>query len=103
LLDTGDPAGARRAAERALSLEPESVTPRLLLADALIECGSEQDLSRAVTLLTEARERAARWADWDQGDLGVELLRPAPRHFERLERKLAEAAAVLPGSARGLE
>jgi len=103
LLDTGDPAGARRAAERALSLEPESVTPRLLLADALIECGSEQDLSRAVTLLTEARERAARWADWDQGDLGVELLRPDPRHFERLERKLAEAAAVLPGSARGLE
>jgi O-antigen ligase len=91
LLDTGDPAGARRAAERALALEPESVLPRLLLADALIEGGSDAGRRRAAELLAEGRERATRWSDWSEGSYGRELLAPAPSVFDRLQRKLESA------------
>jgi tetratricopeptide (TPR) repeat protein len=92
LLDTGDAAGARRAAERALAIEPEAVLPRLLLADAWIESGSEQDLRRAEALIVESRERAASWSSWSEGAYGRELLVPDPGVFERLERKLEAAA-----------
>jgi predicted Zn-dependent protease len=89
LLDTGDAAGARRAAERALMIEPESVLPRLLLADALIAGGSVEGRRRARELLTDSRERAAEWSSWSDGSYGRQLLVPEPRVFERLERKLA--------------
>lgn len=60
LLDAADPAGARRAAERALDIEPEAVAPRLLLARAMLENG---DPERALRLIEEleslARQHAA--------------------------------------------
>ena len=93
LVDMGDPAGARRAAERALALEPEAVLPRLVLADAMLESGSPDGLVRAAAVLEEARERASRWSTWNENDYGRKLLVPEERHFERLERKLARASS----------
>lgn len=52
LLDSGDPAGARRAAERALEIEPKAATPRLLMARALLDAG---DPDRAMQWLESAR------------------------------------------------
>jgi predicted Zn-dependent protease len=101
LIDTGDAAGARRAAERALAIEPEAVLPRLLLADAFLETGSNADLRRAAELLADARERAATWSGWSDGFYGRQLLRPDPRIFERLERKLADTSEPRPREAPG--
>lgn len=62
LLAAGDEPGARRAAERALALEPESVRPRLLLA-AIVEASRvENSAARAARLRNDAKERADRWA-----------------------------------------
>jgi hypothetical protein len=91
LLDTGDPAGARRAAEQALALEPEAVVPRLLLADASIEEGRAGGLVRARELLADARARAARWSSWDENEYGRRLLSPDPAILARLEAKLVAA------------
>ncbi len=95
LIDTGDPAGARRAAERALALEPEAVSPRLLLADAFLSRGSKGDLPRALELVAEARARAQAWAgsDFEDEPYARRLLQPEPRFFERLEGRLAAAGA----------
>lgn len=70
LLVTGDPAGAARAAERALEIEPRSVLPRLLLAEALVEQGAGG--RRALALIDEAERLAADHA-------GVERT----SHYER--------------------
>ena len=95
----GDPAEARRAAERALDLEPEAVLPRLLLADALIEGGGSGDLQRAAALLEEARERAVDREATIDGSYTWRLLHLDPRVLERLDSKLREA---LDGSATEL-
>ena len=59
LLEAGDPTGARRAAEKALEIEPEAAVPRLLLARAMLETGEPE---RALQLIDEleslAREHA---------------------------------------------
>jgi O-antigen ligase len=97
LLDNGDAAGARRAAERALALEPESVQPRLVLAAALLSGPPTDSSQRAKSLLAEAEERARRWADrapW--GYYADQLLRPEPRMFDRVRSKLAAAQAAVP-------
>jgi len=99
LLDTGDPVGARRAAERALSIEPEAALPRLLLADAFIEFGSESDLHTAGWLLEEAAERAERWKAWKAEGYGRELLTVVPSTAERLQRKLRTAESDLASSS----
>jgi hypothetical protein len=63
LLRAADPAGARRAAERALAIEPNSVPARLLLAQAIAANGTADAASRAERILEEARGIAARWTD----------------------------------------
>jgi hypothetical protein len=89
LLDTGDPAGARLAAERALAIEPEAVLPRLLLADALIETRTEDGLERAALLLEEAQGKARRWADWAREPYARLLLGLDRSALERLQQKIA--------------
>ena len=91
LLDAGDPAGARRQAERALALEPEAVVPRLLLADALLAAGNAEGTVRARRLVDEARERAATRSNEDEAPYARDLLHPAPRIFEAVERHLVTA------------
>ena len=60
LLQAGDPAGARRAAERALRIEPRSATPRLVLAEAILREGGPPAADRARQLVDEAEALALR-------------------------------------------
>lgn len=62
LRGSGDPEGARRAAERALRLEPSSIAPRLVLAASLLDTGARTAPSRALALVDEAEALAARFA-----------------------------------------
>lgn len=56
LLSTGDPEGARRAAERALRIEPRAAAPRVVLAEALLATEGERASKRALALVAEAEE-----------------------------------------------
>jgi O-antigen ligase len=60
LYQAGDPAGARREAERALRIEPRAATPRLSLARAILEEEGPQGTARARRLLDEAASLALR-------------------------------------------
>lgn len=53
-LQTGDPAGARRAVERALRIEPGSAVPRIWLARALLQEDGAKAITRARSLVEEA-------------------------------------------------
>jgi tetratricopeptide (TPR) repeat protein len=64
LLRAGDPAGARRAAEQALRIEPEAALPRLLLAESILAEGAPGSRERAERILEEAEAKARRWAAW---------------------------------------
>jgi len=101
LLEAGDPAGARRAAERALELEPESVVPRLLLAEALLEQGGPDAPARAERLVAEAQAKFEQWADWQSaGRYARELLRPNPMLLDEIRRRLAEVRETEPPEPR---
>jgi tetratricopeptide (TPR) repeat protein len=92
LMDTDDPAGARRAAERALALEPEAVVPRLLLADALLSSGAT-DPSKVERLLDEAVAKSDRWrAHLDDGLYAGELLRLDTTRLDRLRERASGSA-----------
>jgi O-antigen ligase len=56
LLSTGDSEGARRAAERALRIEPRAPAPRVVLAEALLATEGDRARDRALELLAEAEE-----------------------------------------------
>jgi hypothetical protein len=103
LLNRRDLAGARRAAERALAIEPEAVSPRLILTAAFIKSGSADDLRRGAAQLADARERAETWAHWKGGSYGRDLLRPDPRDFAWLERELAAARERSPRQPQVME
>ena len=62
LLSTADWTGARRAAERALRIEPEAIPPRLLLAEAALSRGGPDGIGLAERELAEAENRDRRWA-----------------------------------------
>ena len=89
LLELGDPLGARRAAERALFLEPEAVLPRLVLAEALIDGEGASAGRRASELMREAEEQAGRWAEWAGDPQASTLLGLDRKQFERLRLKIA--------------
>ena len=91
LLDASDPAGARRAAEQALRIEPEAVPARLLLAESLLAEGGAGARESAARLLAEAEARARRWAAWPKEssyEQNLLTLDPARARAirERLER-----------------
>jgi len=93
LLDTGEPGGARRAAERALALEPNSVLPRLMLAGALVAQGGQTERNRVETLLREARAAAESGTDWvDRSDYAREMLTLDTELLQRIERAQAPPA-----------
>jgi O-antigen ligase len=60
LLQAGDPAGARRAAEIALRIEPRAASPRLCLARAILDGEGRAGAGRAKKLLDEAEASALR-------------------------------------------
>ncbi len=90
LLDVGEPAAARSAAERAMRLEPESVVPRLLLADAVLATEGVHGAELAERLLDEAQRSAERWKAWQsQGRYAQGMLRLDVEALERIEHKIA--------------
>ena len=91
LSDLGDPAGARRAAERALALEPEAALPRLVLARTFLEDGSTAGARRAGELVVEATEKAREWERWSGDAYGGRLLGLDPEIVGRLQREVAAA------------
>jgi tetratricopeptide (TPR) repeat protein len=96
LLDTGDPRGAMLAAQRALDLEPESISPRLLLAAAVLAVDGSAGRDRAERLLEQAHVQAERWGTWEgTGGYADELLRLDPLDEARLRRALS---ALPPGA-----
>ncbi len=100
LLDVGEPARARAAAERAMGLEPEAVIPRLLLADAVLATEGPHGAELAERLLDEARLSAERWKAWEsQGRYAQGMLRLDIQALERIERKIA-GMSVEDGSVR---
>ena len=62
-LSAADPLGARRAAERALAIEPNSVPAKLLLAEAVLAGGAPDAPEHAARLLDEAVATAELWAE----------------------------------------
>ena len=60
LLQAGDPAGARRAAEVSLRIEPRAASPRLCLARAILDGEGRAGAGRAKKLLDEAEASALR-------------------------------------------
>ena len=92
LLDTGDAAGARRAAERALTLEPRAIVARLLLARALMaqSATTPEVLERAQRLVVDAREAAAALTpDQLEDAYARSMLVPGAALIEAVERDLA--------------
>jgi hypothetical protein len=85
LLDTGDAPRARVWAERALRLEPETVLPRLVLADALLEDGSDTAHDEAGRLIDEAEAKARSWRGWSERSA---LLRLDDEAVSRLRKRL---------------
>ncbi len=98
LLATGDPAGARGAAERALAIEPEAIPARLLLAAAILEVDGADGVPRARTVLAEARSVAARLAAVKRETPYAEsLLRFDEARAARIETRMrGEGAQGLP-------
>ena len=89
LLGTGDPLGARRATERALTLEPNGVRSRLLLAEALLAVGGADAPDRARELLAEARDLSRQWSKHaTRNTYSERLLGFDPDAARRIERQL---------------
>jgi hypothetical protein len=88
LLATGDPAGARRWAERALAIEPAAVAPRLVLAESLLDV-DDGARRAALELVREAESIAERYSGAPFAeDYSRSLLTLDPQHARRLRRRL---------------
>jgi len=89
-LDCGDPEVAVRSAQRTLDLEPESATPRLVLAGALLRQNGRDSVAQAKQLLSEAERRAAEWQSWITTSIYARrLLALDSRLVERVRREIA--------------
>jgi tetratricopeptide (TPR) repeat protein len=87
LLDSGDAAGARRAVERAIQIEPQAARPRLLLARSFLLLG---DRDRALETIEEARRlAAAAQAEAQLSDYARDLLSLDAGFVQQLEAALA--------------
>ena len=98
LLDSGDAAGARRASERALEIEPQAAAPRLLLARALLETG---DPVRSADLLdtAEALERE-HVREAQASAYARDLLTLDPRHVRQVRDAIEVARQLQTPEAR---
>jgi O-Antigen ligase len=91
-LDCGAPDVAEAAARRALALEPEAASPRLVLAAALLRSGGAGAVAEAERLLTEALEQASKWSSsMPPGAYARRLLTLEAQNLERIEREIREA------------
>jgi len=93
LLQAGDPEGARRAARRALEIEPRAAAPRLWLARAILLEGGAGGASEAQRLLDEAQTLAPREGDVPSSSYDAALRGVDPKLVDALRRDLAAGAA----------
>jgi predicted Zn-dependent protease len=104
LLAASDPAGARRAAERALAIEPRAALPRLLLAEALLATGEPGDVERAVALADETEDLARGYAGRPmETPYAQRLLTVDPHRLEaiRVRTRAADEVRSSPGPDSG--
>ena len=93
LLQAGDAAGARRAASRALEVEPRAATPRLALAQAILRQEGRSGAAQARHLLDEALALAPRAAEVPTSSYDAALRAVDPKLVEQLRRDLDGEAA----------
>jgi len=96
LAASGDLDGARRAAERALAIEPAAPLPRLMLVEFLLRSEEPDQRGRAAALLDEARAGIARWESWSPQGYGAELMQPDATVVDRLQLALDANEAPQP-------
>jgi len=89
LLQAGEPVGARRAALRALGVEPRAVAPRLCLAQALLDADGPSGAPQARRLLDEAVSLAPRAGDVPTSSYDAALRSLDPQLAESLNRRLS--------------
>jgi len=92
LLQAGDPAGARRAALRALEVEPRAATPRLWLAQAILREDGPAGADKARAVLDEALLLAPRAGEVPSSSYDAALRGVDPAVVEALRRDLAASA-----------
>lgn len=91
LLRAGDAAGARRAAERAASLEPRAATPLLTLAEALAAEGGAKEAPRVRALVDKALTFALKAGSQPVSPYDGAMRAVDPRRVEALRRAIGEA------------
>lgn len=93
LLQAGDPEGARRAAERALEIEPRAAAPRLWLARAILLEEGAGGAPEAQRLLDEALALAPREGEVPNSSYDAALRGVDPKLVDALRRDLAAGAS----------
>jgi tetratricopeptide (TPR) repeat protein len=88
LLQAGDAAKARRAASRALEVEPRASVPRLWLAQAILSEEGREGAAEAQRLLDEALTLAPRAGEVPGSSYEVALRGADPQLVEALTRQL---------------
>ena len=96
LLQAGDPAGARRAALQALEVEPRSATPRLALAQAILQQEGAPGVAQARRLLDEALSLAPRAGFLPTSSYDAALRAVDSELVEQLRRDLDGDGTVRP-------
>jgi O-antigen ligase len=93
LMQAGDASGARRAAMRAIEVEPRAATPRLWLARAILRQGGEGAAAEAQRSLDAALALAPRSGEVPESPYAAGLRGIDPNFVEALRRDLASQAA----------
>ena len=93
LLQAGDPAGARRAARQALEIEPRAATPRLWLAQAILQQDGPGGSAEAELLLDEALTLAPRAGEVPSSSYEAALRGVDPTIVLALRREIERQAA----------
>jgi tetratricopeptide (TPR) repeat protein len=88
LLQAGDPEGARRAARRALEIEPRAAAPRLWLARATLQQEGSGGAAEARGLLDEALKLAPRDGEVPGSSYDAALRGVDPQLVESLRRDI---------------
>ena len=88
LIQAGDPAGARRAAESALRIEPRAGAPKVVLAQAIFAQEGAAGAAQAGRLLDEAVTAAPRAGERPSSPYEAALRAVDPQLVERIRREL---------------
>jgi O-antigen ligase len=94
LFRAGDAAGSRRAAARALEVEPRAATPRLWLASAILRQDGPAGAKEAARLLDEALELQPHQGEVPTSSYDAALRSVEPKLVESIRRELDRGNAA---------